>query len=211
MADAAVNIAPAHTEILPRVNGASLRNGARAARPLEEKQQQELRSAVHQELIRRLVLEKLGEAQDTRTGQQQLLTLIQQVITEQNIPLSSGERDRVANEVMDELFGLGPLEPLLKDDSISDILVNTWSHVYVERLSWRLASSCFAARRLPEMRLRPHPGTSVLTCKGGCNDGIDHGRCRCCRRSGYARPQSAYPPFQLRPAASATEMNHLTI
>lgn len=133
MADAAVNVAPAHTEILPRVNGSSLRNGARAARPLEEKQQQELKSAVHQELIRRLDLEKLGEAQDTRIGQQQLLTLIQQVITEQNIPLSSGERDRVANEVMDELFGLGPLEPLLKDDSISDILVNTWSHVYVER------------------------------------------------------------------------------
>ena len=61
------------------------------------------------------------------------------------------------------------------------------------------------------MRLRPHPGTSVLTCKGGCNDGIDHGRCRCCRRGGCARPRSAYPPFQLRPAASATEMNHLTI
>lgn len=69
----------------------------------------------------------------------------------------------------------------------------------------------FAARRLPEMRLRPHPGTSVLTCKGGCNDGIDHGRCRCCRRGGCARPRSAHPPFQLRPAASAIEMKHLTI
>lgn len=69
----------------------------------------------------------------------------------------------------------------------------------------------FAARRLPEMRLRPRPGTSVPTCKGGCNDGIDHGRCCCCRRGGCARPRSAYPPFQLRPAASAIEMKHLTV
>ncbi len=134
MADAGLNIAPARTEIAPlRANGSSLRNGARASRPLEEKQQQELKSAVHQELIRRLDLEKLGEAQETRIGQQQLLALIQQVIGEQNIPLSSGERDRLANEVLDELFGLGPLEPLLQDDTISDILVNTCTHVYVER------------------------------------------------------------------------------
>ena len=126
MADAALNIAPARTEIAPlRANGSSLRSGTRTARPLEEKQQQELKSAVHQELIRRLDLEKLGEAQETRIGQQQLLALIQQVIGEQNIPLSSGERDRLANEVLDELFGLGPLEPLLQDDTISDILVNT--------------------------------------------------------------------------------------
>ena len=135
MAEAGVNITTARPEIAAqRQNGQSLRNGTnRSARPLEEKQQQELKSAVHQELIRRLDLEKLGEAQESRVGQQQLLTLIQQIITEQSVPLSAGERDRVANEVMDELFGLGPLEPLLKDDTISDILVNTCSHVYVER------------------------------------------------------------------------------
>jgi len=134
MADAALNIATPRTEIAPlRPNGSGLRGAARATRLLEEKQQQELKSAVHQELIRRLDLEKLGEAQETRVGQQQLLTLIQQVIGEQNIPLSSGERDRLANEVLDELFGLGPLEPLLQDDTISDILVNTCTHVYVER------------------------------------------------------------------------------
>src|ERR1700759_3697510 len=119
MTDAGVNIASARPEIAAlRQNGSSLRTGNRTVRPLEEEQQQELKSAVHQELIRRLDLEKLGEAQDTRIGQQQLLALIQQIITEQNVPLSAGERDRVANEVMDELFGLGPLEPLLKDDTI---------------------------------------------------------------------------------------------
>lgn len=113
--------------------GPGLRSATGGSRPLREKEQQELKSAVHQELIERLDLEKLGEAQDTRTGQQQLLTLIQQITGEQGIPLSSVERDRVAHEVLDELFGLGPLEPLLQDDTISDILVNTYNNVYVER------------------------------------------------------------------------------
>src|SRR5579863_5560050 len=94
-----------------RTNGPGLRVPASpAARPLREKEQQELKSAVHAELINRLDLEKLGEAQETRAGQQQLFAVIQQVIAEQGIPLSSTERDRVAHEVLDELFGLGPLE-----------------------------------------------------------------------------------------------------
>jgi pilus assembly protein CpaF len=110
-----------------------LRNGTNNNRPLREKEQQELKSAVHQELINRLDLEKLGEAQETRAGQQQLFAVIQTVIAEQGVPLSSTERDRVAHEVLDELFGLGPLEPLLQDDTINDILVNTCNNVYVER------------------------------------------------------------------------------
>ena len=116
-----------------RNNGPGLRSGNPAARPLREKEQQELKSAVHAELINRLDLEKLGEAQETRAGQQQLFVLIQQIIGEQGVPLSSSERDRVAQEVLDEVFGLGPLEQLLKDDTINDILVNTYANVYVER------------------------------------------------------------------------------
>jgi pilus assembly protein CpaF len=116
-----------------RTNSSGLRTAVPAARPLREKEQQELKSAVHAELINRLDLEKLGEAQETRAGQQQLFALIQQIIGEQGVPLSSSERDRVAQEVLDEVFGLGPLEQLLKDDTINDILVNTASNVYVER------------------------------------------------------------------------------
>lgn len=59
--------------------------------------------------------------------------LIQQLIGEQGIPLSAAERDRLAKELMDEVFGLGPLEPLLQDPTVSDILVNTCNTVYVER------------------------------------------------------------------------------
>jgi pilus assembly protein CpaF len=116
-----------------RATSPGLRTAAPNARPLREKEQQELKSAVHAELINRLDLEKLGEAQETRAGQLQLLALIQQIIAEQGVPLSSVERDRVAQEVLDEVFGLGPLEQLLKDDTINDILVNTATHVYVER------------------------------------------------------------------------------
>ena len=66
-------------------------------------------------------------------AQQQLFLVIQQIIGEQGVPLSASERDHLAQEVVDEVLGLGPLEPLLKDDSISDILVNTYNSIYVER------------------------------------------------------------------------------
>src|SRR5579875_2191817 len=132
MGDLTLNVTTPRADAALRGNGPGLRTASNA-RPLREKEQQELKSAVHQELINRLDLEKLGEAQETRAGQQQLFILIQQIITEQGVPLSSAERDRIAQEVLDEVFGLGPLEPLLKDDTINDILVNTASHVYVER------------------------------------------------------------------------------
>ena len=133
MADLSLNLVPRPDASTLRTNTGGLRNGTGNSRPLREKEQQELKSAVHQELINRLDLEKLGEAQETRAGQQQLFAVIQQVIAEQGVPLSSTERDRVAHEVLDELFGLGPLEPLLQDDTINDILVNTCNNVYVER------------------------------------------------------------------------------
>ncbi len=68
-----------------------------------------------------------------RQLQHQFFVVIQQIINEQGVPLSATERDRLAQEVLDEVFGLGPLEPLLKDDTISDILVNTYNSIYVER------------------------------------------------------------------------------
>jgi pilus assembly protein CpaF len=101
-------------------------------RAVGETVQQHIKTSVHKELIKRIDLDKLGEMQE-RGGQQQLFLAIQQIITEQGVPLSSVERDRLAQEVVDEVFGLGPLEPLLKDDTISDILVNTYNSIYIER------------------------------------------------------------------------------
>jgi pilus assembly protein CpaF len=95
--------------------------------------QHQLKSAVHHELIKRVDLEKLGVMQGNRDGQGQLTSVIQQLIAEQGTPLSATERDRLGQEVLDELFGLGPIEPLLQDPSVNDILVNTHNMVYVER------------------------------------------------------------------------------
>ena len=98
-----------------------------------ENVQQQIRSNVHKELIKRLDLEKLAEIKATQSGQRQLFQTIYQLLGEQETPLSAAERDRLAHEVLNEVFGLGPLEPLLQDGTISDILVNTFNSVYIER------------------------------------------------------------------------------
>jgi pilus assembly protein CpaF len=118
------------------VPSSSTRPGDRSngsARTIGDNVQQHIKTAVHKELIKRIDLDKLGDMQETPGAQQQLFAVIQQIINEQGVPLSSAERDRLAQEVVDEVFGLGPLEPLLKDDTISDILVNTCNSIYVER------------------------------------------------------------------------------
>src|SRR5207248_5285476 len=63
----------------------------------------------------------------------ELLLLIRNTVYGEAVPLSFAERERLSREILDEIFGLGPLEPLLKDPSISDILVNRFDKVYVER------------------------------------------------------------------------------
>jgi pilus assembly protein CpaF len=122
MADVSINVS---TRVVPPI--------VRTAKPVAGKVQQEIKSAVHQELIKRLDLEKIGFMHENRAAQQQLFVSIHELIAEQAVPLSSAERERLAQEVLDEVFGLGPLEPLLQDPTVSDILVNTFNSVYVER------------------------------------------------------------------------------
>ena len=93
---------------------------------------QDLKSAVHRDLINKVDLEKVMLSQDGH-ARQQLLAVIHQLVGQQGVPLSASERDRLSREVLDEVFGLGPLEPLLQDPTVNDILVNTFSKVYVER------------------------------------------------------------------------------
>ena len=119
------------------VNSRSIPSGppvtTRTGRPNAGPSQQKLKSLVHKDLIQRLDLEKLAEFDNTPAGQQQLLSFIHQLLGEQETPLSATERNSLAQEVLHEVFGLGPLEPLLHDATVSDILVNTASAVYVER------------------------------------------------------------------------------
>jgi pilus assembly protein CpaF len=101
---------------------------------LDDSARHALKTAVHHELIRRMDLEKLSAIQsDEAEGRQRLLSIILQLIGEQNAPLSTLDRDHLAQDILDEVFGLGPLEPLLHDPTVSDILVNTYKTVYVER------------------------------------------------------------------------------
>jgi pilus assembly protein CpaF len=113
--------------------GAPIAGLAKGPRPLALKMQQTIKTAVHQDLIKRMDLEKIAQMHENPASQQQLVSVIQQLIGEQNIPLSAAERDRLVQEVLDEVFGLGPLESLLQDPSVNDILVNTYQSVYVER------------------------------------------------------------------------------
>lgn len=106
---------------------------SRSPRAASEATQRQVKSSVHRELISRVDLGRLGELKQSEGSQQQLLALIQRLLMEQAVPLSGLERERLAREVLDEVFGLGPLEPLLKDPQVSDILVNTCNAVYVER------------------------------------------------------------------------------
>ena len=93
---------------------------------------QELKSSVHRELLNQVDLEKVTTLRDGRI-RAQVFAVIQDLVAKLDTPMSSPERERLSRQVLDEVFGLGPLEPLLQDPTISDILVNTYRHVYMER------------------------------------------------------------------------------
>src|SRR5438105_798065 len=92
----------------------------------------EVRGAVHRKLLTRLNLEKLATAERSR-AEAEIRTLTSTLIADTGTPLSISEREAIIGDVLDEVFGFGPLEPLLRDKTVSDILVNTYKHVFVER------------------------------------------------------------------------------
>jgi pilus assembly protein CpaF len=92
----------------------------------------ELRASVHRKLLGRLNLEALAHVERSK-AEVEIRQLLVQLLSEESAPLSLAERETLFAEVLDDVFGLGPLEPLLRDPSISDILVNTYKNVFVER------------------------------------------------------------------------------
>jgi pilus assembly protein CpaF len=92
----------------------------------------ELRASVHRKLLTRLNLEALAQSDRSR-AESEIRTLLGQLLSEEGTPISLSERETLFSEVLDDVFGLGPLEPLLKDPGVTDILVNTYHHVFVER------------------------------------------------------------------------------
>ena len=103
-----------------------------AARPPARAQYVELKASVHRKLLNRLNLEALAQADRSR-AESEIKTLVVELLGEEGTPISLGERETLFSELIDEVFGLGPLEPLLRDPGISDILVNTHKHVFIEK------------------------------------------------------------------------------
>ena len=93
---------------------------------------QELKTGIHRDLLNKIDLERVATVRDDRT-RRQVFGVIQDLVANLKTPLSGPEKERLSLEVLDEVFGLGPLEPLLQDPTISDILVNGAKEVYVER------------------------------------------------------------------------------
>ncbi|HUK17315.1 MAG TPA: CpaF family protein [Bryobacteraceae bacterium] len=93
---------------------------------------QDLKFTLHRKLLDRINLEALSSMAGERV-RAEIRTAVAKLVEEEKTPLSLVEKDRVIEEILDEVFGLGPLEPLLQDPSISDILVTTPKLVYVER------------------------------------------------------------------------------
>jgi pilus assembly protein CpaF len=93
---------------------------------------QEMKSRLHRALINRMDLTKLGALAPEQLNAE-VSRLAEGMLAAEAMPLSTVERERLVNEVRHELFGLGPLEPLLADQTISDILVNAHGKIYIER------------------------------------------------------------------------------
>ena len=91
-----------------------------------------VKSDIHRILLSQLDLEKLSAANNGR-ARQAVSSLIQDIILKEQLLLNAGEKARIQNDLLDEVFGYGPLEPVLKDPTVSDILINKKDLVYVER------------------------------------------------------------------------------
>lgn len=91
-----------------------------------------VKATIHRKLIQKLNLERLTEANRDEV-RREVSQLLETLVLGESAPMNLQERERIVQEVLDEVFGLGPLEPLLADPSVNDILVNTYKRVYVER------------------------------------------------------------------------------
>src|SRR5438309_11623649 len=113
--------------INPLISGETKKRGG-----LDFRVYQDLKTEIHHDLLSKVDLEKVATQRDDRT-RRQVYAVIQELVSDLKTPMSGPEKERPSLEVLDEVFGLGPLEPLLQDPTISDILVNGAKEVFVER------------------------------------------------------------------------------
>ncbi len=90
------------------------------------------KAEIHRTLISKLDLEKLSRVNSSQ-ARQAVSGIVKEIMAEQRVPLNFDEQEKIQADLLDEVFGLGPLEPLLRDPKISDILVNDKDHVFIEK------------------------------------------------------------------------------
>jgi pilus assembly protein CpaF len=90
------------------------------------------KSEIHRTLISKLDLEKLSRVNSTQ-ARQAVSGIVKEIIADQRVPLNYDEQEKIQSDLLDEVFGLGPLETLLRDPKISDIMVNNKDHVFIEK------------------------------------------------------------------------------
>lgn len=91
-----------------------------------------IKTKIHAKLLNSLSVDQLKSLNKDGV-REQIGNVLERLVTEESIPMTLIERERLIEEILDEVFGLGPLEPLLKDPAVSDILVNAFDNIYVER------------------------------------------------------------------------------
>src|SRR5579863_9902510 len=91
-----------------------------------------VKAAIHRKLIQKLNLDRVTEVNRDEV-KREVGQILESLVVGESTPMNLQERERLAQEVLDEVFGLGPLEPLLADPTVADILVNTYKQVYIER------------------------------------------------------------------------------
>jgi pilus assembly protein CpaF len=113
--------------INPQLSSSTQSHGGLALR-----EYQQLKINLHRDLLNKLDFERIAATRDERT-RKQVFAVIRETISALSIPLGEADKQRLCLETLDEVFGLGPLEPLLHDPTVSDILVNGPQEIYVER------------------------------------------------------------------------------
>ncbi|MFN6202718.1 MAG: CpaF family protein, partial [Acidobacteriota bacterium] len=98
--------------------------------PVDNSALNDLKARIHRRLINRVDLEKLGKL-EADIAREEVRKVLATLLDEENVPINGSERESITTDVLNEIFGLGPLEPLLADKTISDILVNGARSVYI--------------------------------------------------------------------------------
>src|ERR1700749_2269623 len=121
-------------DTVPTFGAGAATTGGTPAETSVNRQQvfQEMKSRLHRAIINRMDLTKLGQLEPEQLHSE-VARLAEELLHIESTPLSTAERERLVEEVRHELFGLGPLEPLLADPTVCDILVNSPHSIYVER------------------------------------------------------------------------------